>query len=47
MDTINEPHPELILTDCLSCRLQFDQMTDIEVRHPVEILSRSYLGGWP
>jgi len=44
MEKINESHPDLILTDCLSCRLQFQQMTDFEVRHPVEILSRSYLG---
>lgn len=34
--------PAGLATDCLSCRLQFRQMLDCEVVHPVEILRESY-----
>lgn len=34
--------PEAIITDCLSCRLQFEHMLPYEVFHPLEVLSRSY-----
>lgn len=44
MDKITDLHPDLLLTDCLSCRLQFNQMTPFKVRHPVEILRWSYAG---
>ncbi len=37
--------PDTISTDCLSCRLQFDQMTDYRVRHPLEILEECYASG--
>ena len=33
---------ETIATDCLSCRIQFNQMTDYEVLHPLEIIRLSY-----
>lgn len=39
---IKELAPELLVTDCLSCRLQFRQITDREVRHPIELLARAY-----
>lgn len=34
--------PDLLITDCLSCRLQFSQMLPTPVAHPVEILQQSY-----
>ncbi len=34
--------PEVIATDCLSCRLQFNQLTPYKVRHPLEIIRESY-----
>ena len=34
--------PEALLTECLSCRLQFNQMLPQPVSHPVEILAASY-----
>lgn len=33
--------PDLITTDCLSCRMQFQQLTPFKVLHPVEILQAS------
>ncbi len=36
--------PEAIVTDCLSCRLQFNQTTPYPVRHPVEVIRDAYLG---
>jgi Fe-S oxidoreductase len=34
--------PEAVITDCLSCRLQFQHLLPYPVYHPVEILSRAY-----
>jgi len=34
--------PESLLTDCLSCRLQFNQMLPLPIAHPVEILREAY-----
>ncbi len=34
--------PEVIVTDCLSCRIQFNQLTNYKVLHPVEIIRESY-----
>jgi glycerol-3-phosphate dehydrogenase subunit C len=31
--------PERIITECLSCRLQFMQLTDIPVVHPLEVIA--------
>ncbi len=42
MEKIGEMAPELLLTDCLSCRIQFNQMTDYRVVHPVELLKEAY-----
>lgn len=44
MDKILAHAPEVIITDCLSCRLQFRHMGDLPVRHPVEVL-RSAIAG--
>jgi glycerol-3-phosphate dehydrogenase subunit C len=42
MEKIEAIHPERLLTDCLSCRLQFNQLTSYKVFHPVEILREAY-----
>ncbi len=34
--------PERLVTDCLSCRIQFNQLIPYRVFHPIEILSESY-----
>ena len=39
---IKEINPDKLITDCLSCRLQFLQTTSYDVLHPVEILSEAY-----
>jgi len=39
---IREMNPEILVTDCLSCRLQFKQLLPNEVVHPVEILREAY-----
>jgi len=33
------------VTDCLSCRLQFNQLLPHKVLHPVEILREAYRAG--
>jgi len=40
--TIKKLNPELLTTECLSCRLQFNQLTPYVVRHPIEIIRDSY-----
>ncbi|MCE5242084.1 MAG: heterodisulfide reductase-related iron-sulfur binding cluster [Syntrophobacteraceae bacterium] len=42
MEEIRTIQPERLLTDCLSCRLQFHQLLPYEVSHPIEILSEAY-----
>lgn len=42
MDKIKSINPGRLLCDCLSCRLQFNQLLPYRVFHPVEILSESY-----
>jgi glycerol-3-phosphate dehydrogenase subunit C len=39
---IKEIDPDRLITDCLSCRLQFMQTTAYEVLHPIEILWEAY-----
>jgi glycerol-3-phosphate dehydrogenase subunit C len=34
--------PDGVITDCLSCRLQFEHLLPYPVFHPLEILSRAY-----
>lgn len=38
MEKIREINPEKIVTDCLSCRLQFNQLLPYPVIHPMEVL---------
>jgi len=42
MEEIRAIHPETLVSDCLSCRIQFNQMLPYTVRHPIEILDESY-----
>jgi glycerol-3-phosphate dehydrogenase subunit C len=42
MDKIKKLNPELLVTDCLSCRLQFNQLLTTRVLHPIEILWEAY-----
>lgn len=38
MDVLKKKAPSLIVADCLSCRLQFEQFTPFAVKHPIEVL---------
>jgi glycerol-3-phosphate dehydrogenase subunit C len=42
MEKIRTIDPERLVSDCLSCRIQFNQMIPYKVFHPIEILSESY-----
>jgi glycerol-3-phosphate dehydrogenase subunit C len=42
MTKIKELKPEKLVTDCLSCRLQFNQLLPYKVSHPIEILNQAY-----
>ena len=42
IEKIKTINPEMLITDCLSCRLQFNQLTSYKVLHPLEILKQSY-----
>jgi glycerol-3-phosphate dehydrogenase subunit C len=42
MRKVEAAAPEQLLTDCLSCRMQFNQMLPQPVAHPVEILAAAY-----
>ena len=42
MDRIIALNPQRLITDCLSCRLQFNQLLPYHVQHPVEILQEAY-----
>jgi glycerol-3-phosphate dehydrogenase subunit C len=42
MSEIKGLNPEVIATDCLSCRIQFNQLTPYKVMHPIEIIKESY-----
>jgi glycerol-3-phosphate dehydrogenase subunit C len=41
MRKIEQMNPETLLTDCLSCRLQFNQELQYPVKHPIEFLAES------
>ena len=41
MNKINDLKPERLVTDCLSCRLQFNQLLPYKVYHPIEILKEA------
>ena len=44
---ISAAPPQRLLTDCLSCRTQFEQMLPFALSHPVEILRAAYRAGAP
>ena len=43
VDKIGKIKPDGIVTDCLSCRLQFRQTTRYPVFHPLEIIQEAYV----
>jgi glycerol-3-phosphate dehydrogenase subunit C len=45
MAKIRKRDPQAIITDCMSCRLQFGHSLPYPVFHPLEILVRAYRGG--
>ena len=42
MEKIREKAPRAIVTDCLSCQLQFRHALPYPVLHPMELLARAY-----
>jgi glycerol-3-phosphate dehydrogenase subunit C len=42
MEAISASSPGRVVTDCLSCRLQFQQALPFPVLHPVEVLKEAY-----
>lgn len=44
VEKIKALNPDRLVTDCLSCRIQFNQSTPFAVHHPVEILKEAYDG---
>ena len=42
MAKVHEVGPDRLLSDCLSCRMQFEHALPYEVAHPVEILRDAY-----
>lgn len=42
MQKIEAADPTAVVTDCLSCRLQFQQVLPFPVFHPLEMISRAY-----
>lgn len=44
MKKIRAHNPQAIVTDCMSCRLQFNHCLPYPVYHPVEVLARAYAG---
>jgi glycerol-3-phosphate dehydrogenase subunit C len=45
MEKIKAISPETLVSDCLSCRIQFNQELPYPVLHPVEVLSNAYRHG--
>ena len=44
MQKIREIDPERLVSDCLSCRIQFNQLVPYRVSHPIEIIQEAYAG---
>jgi glycerol-3-phosphate dehydrogenase subunit C len=42
MEKIKKAEPEAIITECLSCRLQFTHALPYPVLHPIELISQAY-----
>jgi glycerol-3-phosphate dehydrogenase subunit C len=47
MEKIKAAQPEAVVTDCLSCRLQFRHLLPYPVHHPVELLRLAYAAANP
>ena len=43
MEKIGTLDPERLVSDCLSCRIQFNQLLPYKVLHPIEILREAYM----
>jgi glycerol-3-phosphate dehydrogenase subunit C len=43
MEKIRNLDPRSIVTNCLSCRLQLQQVLPCEVYHPIEVLNKALL----
>ena len=41
---IRDKAPQAIITDCMSCKLQFNHLLPYPVFHPLEVLAKSYQG---
>ena len=39
---IKSMNPGVLVTDCLSCRMQFNHLTHYKVLHPIQIIKESY-----
>ncbi len=44
IEKIRKAAPEAVVTDCLSCRLQFQHLLDLPVYHPMEVLAAALEG---
>lgn len=42
LEKIKRHNPQVIVTDCMSCRLQFSHSLNTPVFHPLEILAKAY-----
>ena len=42
MEKIRKEDPQAVVTDCLSCKLQFQHLLPYPVYHPLEVLARAY-----
>ena len=42
MSRIRAVHPDGTVTDCLICRIRFQQLADYPVFHPAEVLHQAY-----
>jgi len=42
MEKIRDRNPDAIVTDCLSCRLQFGHTLPYTIYHPIEMLAMAY-----
>jgi glycerol-3-phosphate dehydrogenase subunit C len=45
MKKIRGKSPQAIVTDCMSCKLQFRHKLPYPVFHPLEILAKAYQAG--
>ena len=43
MARLRSLNPDVVATDCLSCRMQFNQLTPYAVVHPIQLIHQAYL----